>query len=114
MDQQIILEEIDDMVEVEHADIYEVDELNIIEEIDDSDSNPVEADHGDGNIPKRRFVRAERHKYSLDEKTKLGELCRKYKIEYESEKQQQPSNNYNTKKRQLPFREFYADLRGAE
>ena len=66
------------MVEVEHADIYEVDELNIIEEIDDSDSNAVEADHGDGNIPERRFVRAERHKYSLEEKTELGELCRKY------------------------------------
>ena len=68
-------------------------------------------------------MRAERHKYSLDEKTKLGELCRKYKIEYESEKQQQPSNNCNPKKRKhcqtLPstgwasraVREFYADLK---
>ena len=113
MDQQIILEEIDDMVEVEHVDIYKVDELNIIEEIDDSDSNTVEADHGDGNIPERRFVR--------DEKTMLGELCRKYKIEYESEKQQQLSNNCNPKKRKhcqtLPstgwasraIREFYAE-----
>ena len=36
----------------------------------------------DENEPKRKFPRGTKHKYSLEERTALGELCKQYKDEY--------------------------------
>lgn len=72
----------------------------------------------------RQFTRGEKHKYSLDEKVALGELCKKYKKEYD-EKSVEMSKmvNWNDKTKKhanrqphqgflaRAVREFYPDLK---
>ena len=72
----------------------------------------------------RKFTRAERGKYSLEEKEALGNLCKKYKIEYDEKMNSasgQVNFNVSRKKHTNPalrqgyiakaVREFYSDLK---
>ena len=72
----------------------------------------------------RKFSRAERGKYSLEEKEALGKLCEKYKLEFDEKvKSTSKQVNYNEKRKkhtnQTPrdgyvakaVREFFEDLK---
>ena len=75
----------------------------------------------------RKFSRAERGKYSLEEKEVLGKLCEKYKLEFDEKvKSTSKQVNYNEKRKkhtnQTPregyvakaVRKFYEDLKNAK
>ena len=72
----------------------------------------------------RKFIRSEYNKYSLEERISLGELCKKYKDEFDEKLQNNlHATNYNAKKRKhcqvtskvgwasKAVREFYEDLK---
>ena len=68
----------------------------------------------------RKFLRAERGKYSLEERNALGELVKKYKEEYDKQVENSATQiNYNAKNEKTPHegfiaravREFYDDLK---
>ena len=79
------------------------------------------------NIAERKFIRAERGKYTLEEKEALGKLCKKYKDEYDLKiKETFHKLNYNEKMKKhtkssprkgyiaRAAREFYLDLKNVK
>ena len=77
-------------------------------------------------MTERKFIRAERGKYTLEEKEALGKLCKEYKDEYDLKiKETAGKLNYNEKMKKhiksspregciaRAFREFYPDLKNS-
>ena len=70
----------------------------------------VESETEEVYAGKRKFIRAQKDKYTMEEKIELAKLVQQYKEEYENDKSKKQHQGYVAR----AVREFYADLKNAK